>query len=126
MQQESLASSPGDTGQRYFSLADQDCASLIFFRLCFGLAFAFWAWDYLKSGRAQHIYIDPEFHFTYRYFEWVKPLPGDGMLAVFVAILILATAVAAGVFYRGASLAWQFYSHMCFCANVPTTKITTT
>lgn len=81
-----------------------DNASLTFFRIGFGAFFAWWAWDYLAAGRVLTTYVEPEFHFTYPFFEWVGPLPRDGMIMTFVIIAILGLLVAFGVWYRVSAL----------------------
>src|SRR5436190_19854276 len=65
---------------------------------------AWWAWDYLTSGRVRYYYIEPRFHFTYYPFDWAQPLPGVGMYVLFLALAILAVAIAAGCCYRLACL----------------------
>jgi len=81
-------------------LAPVDVASLVFFRICFGALMAWWAWDYLTTGRVRYYYIQPQFHFTYYPFNWIEPLPAAGMYALFLALAILALAIAAGCCYR--------------------------
>ena len=81
-----------------------DNASVTLFRIGFGAMFSWWAWDYLASGRVQSLYIEPHFHFSYQYFEWVHPLPANGLIIVFLAIVLLGMLVCAGAFYRCSSL----------------------
>src|SRR5918995_6810810 len=77
-------------------LAPVDIASLVFFRIGFGSLMAWWAWDYLASGRVAYYYIQPRFHFTYYLFDWVRPWPGAGMYFHFLALILLALCIAAG------------------------------
>src|SRR5688572_6792256 len=81
-------------------LVPVDIASLVFFRIGFGAIMAWWAWNYLTSGRVRYYYVEPRFHFTYYPFDWVRPLPGVGMYLLFLALAILALAIAAGFCYR--------------------------
>jgi hypothetical protein len=81
-----------------------DIASLCFFRIGFGAMMAWWAWDYLSSGRMRFFYVQPRFHFTYFPFDWVRPWPGDGMFLHFLALAALALAIAFGLCYRLASV----------------------
>ena len=81
-----------------------DNASITLLRIGLGAMFAWWAWDYLASGLVHSIYIEPKFHFNYWPFGWVHPLQPNGMIAVFVAIILLGILVCAGVFYRWSSL----------------------
>ena len=92
-----------------FRLANQvfspvDNASVTLFRIGVGAMFSWWAWDYLATGRVQSIYVEPSFHFSYKFFDWVQPLQPNGMIAVFIAIMALGLLVCAGVFYRWSSL----------------------
>jgi vitamin K-dependent gamma-carboxylase len=84
--------------------APVDIASLIFFRIGFGSLMAWWAWDYLMSGRVRFLYVEPRFHFTYYLFDWVRPWPGDGMYIHFAALAALGVAIACGAWYRLATL----------------------
>jgi hypothetical protein len=77
-----------------------DAASLAVFRIIFGLAVAIDAWRYLAYGWVRAYYVTPKIHFTYLYFDFVQPWPGDWMLVHFWAISMLALLVAAGLFYR--------------------------
>src|SRR5687767_12535448 len=81
-------------------LTPVDIASLCFFRIGFGAIMAWWAWDYLTSGRVSFLYIEPRFHFTYYLFDWVRPWPGAGMYLHFLALTLLALAIAFGFYYR--------------------------
>lgn len=81
-----------------------DAASLGVFRVIFGLAVAVDAWRYLAYGWVRSYYITPKIHFTYLYFDWVRPWPGEWMLVHFWVISGLALLVAAGIFYRAASV----------------------
>jgi vitamin K-dependent gamma-carboxylase len=80
--------------------APVDIASLVFFRLGFGVFLAWWAWDYLTSGRVRYYYVEPRFHFTYTGFDWVHPWPGIGMYVHFLVLVLAALGVAAGCCYR--------------------------
>src|SRR5260221_9499788 len=55
---------------------------------------------YFQFGWIKRYYIDPQFHFSYYGFDWIKPLHGDAMYAYFVALGVLAFCIAIGFFYR--------------------------
>ena len=84
--------------------APVDIASLIVFRIGFGSLMAWWARDYLVSGRVRLLYVEPKFHFTYYLFDWVRPWPGDGMYVHFALLAALGVAIACGYCYRLATL----------------------
>jgi vitamin K-dependent gamma-carboxylase len=87
---------------RLFSKVDN--ASLTLFRIGWGWIIMLWAWDYLTKGQLRVLYVEPRFHFTYQYFDWVQPIPGIGMYLMFVVLILLGLAIAVGVYYRLASL----------------------
>ncbi len=80
-----------------------DIASLVFFRIGFGSIMAWWAWDYLATGRARALYVEPRFHFTWYGYDWVQPWPGEGMYVHFAGLALLAVAIAFGCCYRAAA-----------------------
>jgi len=81
-----------------------DGSSIFLFRFGFGFLMAWWAWDYLVSGRVKYMYVEPKVHFSL-FLEWVKPWPGPGMYLHFVALVLLSLCVAFGLFYRITSIA---------------------
>lgn len=87
-------------------LAPCDIASLVVWRVGWGAMVAWWAWDYLVSGRVRYLYVQPQFHFTYTWFDWVRPWPGAGMYLHFLALAVLGVLVACGCCYRLAGLLW--------------------
>ncbi|MEE9128373.1 MAG: HTTM domain-containing protein, partial [Planctomycetota bacterium] len=66
--------------------APVDNASLVFFRLAFGLLMLWNVVRYIVVGRVSEYYVEPTFHFKYLGFEWVEPLPGIGMYVLFVVM----------------------------------------
>lgn len=86
-------------------LAVQPCdiAGAAFFRFAFGAVSAYWAWDYLTSGRVTRLYVQPQMHFKYPLLDFVEPLPGSGMYWLFLALLVLGLMIAVGFYYRWAS-----------------------
>jgi vitamin K-dependent gamma-carboxylase len=77
-----------------------DNASVTFFRIGIGVLFSWWAWDYLASGRAYSVYVEPKVHFSYRWFDWLQPLGHQGTVLTFVAVVLLGILVSAGIWYR--------------------------
>jgi len=85
-------------------LAPVDIASLAVFRVCFGLALAWDVWGFLRLGLVNLYWVDPLFHFTFLGFDWVQPWQGLGMYVHFLVLLLLALCIAAGLFYRLATI----------------------
>ncbi len=87
-----------------FLFCSVDGASAIFFRVLFGALMVNWAWDYLAQGIVTRTYIEPEFHFTYYLFDWVKPWPASGMYAHFLLLGVAASFMAIGFLYRTSAI----------------------
>lgn len=83
--------------------APTDIASLVFFRISFGLILLLSVIRYFTNGWIED-YIDPEVQFTYYGFGWVKPWPGWGMYAHFAVMGLAALGVTLGLFYRLSAL----------------------
>jgi vitamin K-dependent gamma-carboxylase len=80
--------------------APVDIASLVFFRIAFGVIMVWEVAKYFVHGWIRTYYIDPSFHFTYYGFGWVQPWPGYGMYLHFLVLGVLAACVALGLWYR--------------------------
>ncbi len=81
-----------------------DVASLVFFRVGFGLIMLWEISRYFYYDWIEDIYSKPQFHFKYQWFQWVGPLPADGMYIVFGGLGILALMISLGLYYRTASI----------------------
>ena len=77
-----------------------DAASLAAFRILFGLLMAVSTVRFMALGWVDEFYVQPAFHFTWDPFPWVTPLPAPLMHLLFVALAVLALAIAAGFHYR--------------------------
>ncbi|MGE0375305.1 MAG: HTTM domain-containing protein [Planctomycetaceae bacterium] len=106
--QETAASADGRPEMRRtlwtLLFAPVDIAFLVAFRITFGALLVANVVFYFVTGFVEANYVIPRFHFTYLGFEWVRPWPGVGASLHFVAIAVLATCVALGLFYRACSL----------------------
>ena len=77
-----------------------DATSLAVFRIIFGLVGLVIVARFFAYGWIGELYVEPDHHFTYPGFGWVKPWPGWGMYAHFAALGLLALGIAAGFKYR--------------------------
>ncbi len=75
-------------------------APLVTFRIGFGIVMLFSTVRYMAMGWVDTQLIDPILHFHYYGFEWVKPLPGNGMYIVFIAMMVSCLSIIAGFYYR--------------------------
>lgn len=77
-----------------------DVLPLSVFRIAFGVLMAASSIRFVLNGWVHLVYILPEFHFTYLGFEWIHPLDGYGMYAVFLLLIILSLFIMIGFAYR--------------------------
>ena len=80
--------------------APVDAASIAVVRIALGAAIAWDALRYWSYGWIADYYIQPKLHFTYLYFDWVRPWPGVGMYLHFAALFALGVLVSLGLYYR--------------------------
>ncbi|MFW5696781.1 MAG: HTTM domain-containing protein [Phototrophicaceae bacterium] len=80
--------------------APVDIMPLVFFRLAFGIIMLWEVWRYFRYDRIFRYYVEPTFYFKYYGFEWVHPLPGDGMFWLFYGLGALSILILVGLFYR--------------------------
>ena len=80
--------------------APTDIAILCYFRVLFGIVMAWHVWRYVSQGWVDHFYVIPKFHYTYYFFDWVRPWPGMGMHIQFYVMGAAAIGIILGLFYR--------------------------
>ena len=78
---------------------NEEAAPLAVFRILFGLLMLisiirFWYWGWIEK-----LYLEPNFHFTYYGFEWVKPL-GNYTYLLFIICALTAIMIMLGYKYR--------------------------
>ena len=89
-----------------------DASSLAVFRILFGQLMFWEVLRFVEKGRIADCCIEPTFHFTYPFFEFVKPWPGNGMYWHFGVMALAAFGVAIGLWYRlSAILLFLTYGH---------------
>lgn len=76
-----------------------DAAILIYFRIVAGILMAQELINALVIGKFS-VYTDPKFHFSYQYFEWLKPWPYWGMVVHFALTIFAGFAVAFNYHYK--------------------------
>ena len=108
----SSAAAP-DTKLLGWLFAPIDIASLVFFRIAFGLIMLWEVCRFFAKDWILRYYIEPSYHFTYYGFDWVSPWPGDGMYYHFGFMGLLALAIAVGFHYRiAASLFFLAFTYV--------------
>ena len=90
-----------------------DIAILVYFRIIFGAVMLLEVFRYFHNDSISRYWIEPSFYFTYYGFDWIKPLPGDGMYYLFVVLGILSVCIAIGFKYRiAASLFFLAFTYI--------------
>ena len=77
-----------------------DVASLVMARILFGLLMLWMVIRYFDKGWIHKYWVEPLFHFGYFGFDWVTPLPGDGIYWHFLGLGLLALLITFGLFCR--------------------------
>lgn len=78
-----------------------DHIQITIWRVLFGLVILFESFGSILVGWTKHVFIDPPF-FTFNFigFDWLQPLPGNGMYVYFALMGILALFITIGWHYR--------------------------
>ena len=77
-----------------------DNSALILFRILFGALLAIEAFGAIFTGWVRRTLIEPQFTFNFIGFEFLQPLPGNGMLWYFAIMGVFGLFVLAGFRYR--------------------------
>lgn len=77
-----------------------DNSALIVFRIIFGALLAIEAFGAIFTGWIRRAFIEPEFTFTFIGFEFLQPLPGNGMLWYYGVMGLFGLFVMLGYKYR--------------------------
>lgn len=73
---------------------------LVIFRVVFGLLMCFSQLRFLSKGWIEDCYTNPQFHFTYQFFDWIEPFGNTTMYLIVVATALFALCIGFGLFYR--------------------------
>jgi vitamin K-dependent gamma-carboxylase len=90
-----------------------DIASLVFFRIAFGLLMILEVGRYFVHHWIATQWLEPRFLFKYYGFEWIRPWPGIGLYIHWAALGVFALLIAIGFLYR-ISAAFFFVSYTYF------------
>lgn len=77
-----------------------DNAPLILFRWLFGLLLFLETAGAIATGWVRTNFIEPSVHFPFIGFEWLLPLPGNGMYYYYALMAFLGLLVMVGCYYR--------------------------
>lgn len=87
-----------------FILKDHSIAPLVTFRVLFGFIMIVGFIRFAANGWIQELYIEPDYFFTYTWFDWVKPWGSLGMYVMFALMFLGALGIMLGWFYRFTSV----------------------
>ncbi|MEB2778977.1 HTTM domain-containing protein [Algoriphagus sp. C2-6-M1] len=79
-------------------------APLVHFRVLFGFIMLISILRFVWNGWIETQYLQPQFHFTYYGFGWVKPVDALGMYLLFGLMALSAIGIMIGLFYRLSAL----------------------
>ncbi|HWM26293.1 MAG TPA: HTTM domain-containing protein [Chthoniobacterales bacterium] len=108
------------TTLRARAFAPVDNASLVFFRIAFGLLMTWEVCRYFQRGWIARYWIEPQFFFSYYGFSWIQPWPGAGMYIHWAALGVLALFITAGFFHRLSATLFFLGFTYCFLLDQAT------
>ncbi len=77
-----------------------DNSSLIIFRIFFGLLLALEGGGAIATGWVKRVFVETTYTFTFIGFEWLHPLLGETMYAVYIILCLCGMMVMLGWYYR--------------------------
>nr|WP_297786784.1 HTTM domain-containing protein [uncultured Allomuricauda sp.] len=83
-----------------------DNAQLIVFRVFYGLLVSAECYGAIATGWVRRTLVEPQFTFSFIWFEWLQPLSGNGMYIYFAIMGTLGLLIAFGYKYRFSALAF--------------------
>jgi hypothetical protein len=83
-----------------------DNSPLVIFRIFFGILISLESFGAILTGWVRRNLVDPDFTFSFIGFEWLQPLPGQGMYFYFILMGLMGVSVALGYRYRLSMIAF--------------------
>lgn len=83
-----------------------DNSALIVFRIIFGLLIFLESVGAIATGWIRRTLVEPQFTFSFIGFEWLQPLPGNGMYVYYAVMGVFGLLVMIGFKYRWSMLAF--------------------
>ncbi|WP_350292544.1 HTTM domain-containing protein [uncultured Croceitalea sp.] len=85
-----------------------DNAQLIVFRIFYGLLVCAECFGAILTGWVRKTLVEPKFTFSFIGFEWLQPLPGNGMYIYFFIMGLCGVLITLGYKYRYSALTFAF------------------
>ncbi len=89
-----------------FLFKNIDNTGLVLFRVVFGLLITLEAFGAIATGWVKRTLVDPEFTFNFIGFDFLQPLPGNGMYYYFAIMGVFGLCVMLGYKYRYSMIAY--------------------
>lgn len=77
---------------------------LVIYRIAFGFLMCFSQLRFMWKGWIEDCYTSPKMHFTYQYFDWIKPFDASTMYIIVGASAFFALCIGMGVLYRASTV----------------------
>ncbi len=84
--------------------APVDIGHLVLFRILFGLLIIIECAGAVVLGWVHEVFIEPRYRFPMINFEWLHPLPGNGMVFYYLLMAVLGLMVTVGFYYRASMI----------------------
>jgi vitamin K-dependent gamma-carboxylase len=91
-----------------------DNSALIVFRIAFGLLIFLESVGAIVTGWVSRNLVDPKFTFSFIGFEWIQPLPGNGMYVYYILMGICGLLVMVGYKYRMSMITFTLLWTGCY------------
>jgi len=91
---------PEKTGWKEKLFSPVSNTNLVLFRIMFGFLLACHCFSQILNGTVKSIFIEPPFSFNFIGFDFLQPLPGNGMYYYFTLMGIFGLFVMMGAWYR--------------------------
>ena len=85
-----------------------DNAQLIVFRVFYGILITAESFGAILTGWVRRTLVEPKFTFSFIGFEWLQPLPGNGMYIYFVIMGLCGVLITIGYKYRYSAFVFAF------------------
>ena len=85
-----------------------DNAQLVVFRIFYGLLVSAECYGAIITGLVRRTLVEPKFTFNFIGFEFLQPLPGNGMYVYFAVMGTLGVLITLGYRYRFSAFAFAF------------------
>lgn len=77
-----------------------DNSQVVLYRMLFGFLMAVESFGAIGTGWVKKTLVDPQFTFSFFGFEWLQPLPGNGMYYYFILMGLVSLMVMLGYRYK--------------------------